>query len=248
MTLELGKFCNAIGTVLLVGKSIEKKINKLILKIKILMIDDHPMTLKGYEMSLIDYSQNLEFEIFKAYNSAEAIELLKLNVNDPFQIIFLDIKLPISQELNLISGEELGIKIKKDFKAKIIVISSIGSPERVHGIIQNLQPDGYITKVETTPEVLIEAIDICLSNEKYYCRNVKNIFRIKDSTDDFLDKVDLKILYLISTGEKMKNMSEYVPLSLASIERRKRKIKIYLGVNGSSDKELILRGKEKGFL
>ena len=206
------------------------------------------MTLRGYELSLIEYSGNREFEILKAGNSVEAMTILEDNTSMPFDIVFLDINLPISQELNLINGEDLGLKIKKKYRAKIIVISSIIDQERIYGILKNLKPDGFITKCETIPEILIDAIDYTLRDEKYYSKDIKKYYRINDIKNEHLDSFDLKILHLISVGEKMKNLPEYVPLSLPSIERRKKKIKTYFGINSTSDRELISKAKEKGFV
>lgn len=206
------------------------------------------MILRGYELSLIEYSGNKEFEVFKAVNSAEAFAILEDNNSEPFQIIFLDINLPVSEELNLINGEELGLKIRKRYKAKIIIISSIVDKERIYGIIKNLKPDGFITKCETIPEVLIAAIVCSLKNQQYYSKDIKKYYQISDLEHDYLDTFDMKILHLISVGEKMKNLPNYVPLSLPSIERRKKKIKMYLGVNSTSDRELISKAKNKGFV
>lgn len=209
------------------------------------------MILNGYELCLKEYSDDRQLEILKARNSEEALTLLEEHNEHPFQIVFLDINLPISEELNLINGEELGVKITKKCNAKIVVITSIVDQDRIYGILKNINPHGFITKNEATPEMLIEAIDSTLKNEKFYSKEVKNYNQNidpKEPQSPYLDTIDLQILQLISVGEKVKNLPDFVPLSLPSIERRKKKIKVYLGVSSTSDRELILKARDKGFL
>ncbi len=64
-----------------------------------------------------------------------------------------------------------------------------------------------------------------------------------------IDSIDRKILYELSIGARMKDMPNYVPLSAASIEKRKRHLKKIFNVKDKGgDRELILVAKEKGLI
>ncbi|RKR14279.1 DNA-binding NarL/FixJ family response regulator [Maribacter vaceletii] len=216
--------------------------------IKILMVDDHPIILKGYELSLNEFSDNYIFEFYKAQNSVEAVNLIEQNEPDFFHIVFLDIRLPVNNDYALINGEDLGIKIRKTTNSKIIVLSSIGDTQRIYSILNNLEPDGYIIKTETTPEILLDAIDAVLNDRNYFSSKIKKLKNVQNSENPTLDVYDIKILYFLSVGEKMKNLPDFVHLSIASIERRKKKIKAYFGNKEASDRQLIEAAKEKGFI
>lgn len=212
------------------------------------MVDDHPLTLRGYELSLSEYSERYSFEFYKAHDSAEALTLIEANEPDFFHITFLDIRLPVSSTNSLINGEELGMRIKKTNTSKIVVLSSINDNQRIYSILNNLQPHAFIVKTEATPELLLEAIDHVLMNKTFYSPKIKQLVTIQKNEDPVLDIYDIKILYFISIGEKMKNLPDYVHLSIASIERRKKKIKTYLGNIDYTDRELIEISKKKGYI
>ncbi len=212
------------------------------------MVDDHPLTLRGYELSLNEYSDRYIFEFHKANDSAQALKLIEQNEPNFFHIIFLDIRLPVSNKNSLINGEELGVKIKKTITSKIIVLSSISDTQRIYSILSNLEPNAFIIKTEATPELLLEAIDHVLFDKEYYSPKIKKLISIQNSEHPALDIYDIKILYFLSVGEKMKNLPDYVHLSIASIERRKKKIKAYFGNNYATDRELIETAIKKGYI
>jgi len=212
------------------------------------MVDDHPITLRGYELSLNECSNRYVFEFYKAHNSEEALELIEKNEPGFFHLIFLDIKLPVGENNTLINGEELGLKIKKTISSKIIVLSSINDTQRIYSILSNLDPNAFIIKTEATPELLLEAIDQVMSQKSFFSPKIKRLISIQNTQDTTLDIYDIKILYFLSLGEKMKNLPDFVHLSIASIERRKKKIKTFFGNNDATDREIIEIAKKKGYI
>lgn len=63
-----------------------------------------------------------------------------------------------------------------------------------------------------------------------------------------LDKIDRQLLFELSNGAKTKELKEVLFLSIAGIERRKRKLKELFGVKKKSDRELVRVAKNKGFI
>ena len=97
------------------------------------------------------------------------------------------------------------------------------------------------------PEELNNAINSVLNGHSYYSNQTN---RLISNCDDeiFLDTLDQKILYHISKGERMKNLPKHIPLSMATIERRKKKMKLLFEVSQGGDKELLDIAKGKGFI
>ena len=60
--------------------------------------------------------------------------------------------------------------------------------------------------------------------------------------------MDRKILYELSIGSRMKDLPNYIPLSVASIEKRKRQLRKVFGVKNKGDRELILKAREIGVI
>lgn len=218
-------------------------------RIKILMVDDHPMILSGYELTLKTHSENYEWNVGKAHNCDEALRLLQKSTRNPFQIVLLDINLPSSALGDIKNGEDLGQKIKKLYpEIKIIVLTMLNDRLRLKTILKNLEPNAFIVKSEITADILLDAIVDVLANKKCYCKEVKKLFPFETSYKENVTDLDLKILYYISIGEKMKNLPQFIPLSMATIERRKKNLKILFNIEDESDRKLLAIAKDKGFL
>lgn len=213
------------------------------------MIDDHPPILEGYQLLIEKNNWRYLFEFYKAYSCDQSLQILNASAKNHFDIILLDINLPSSEKHFLVNGKELGLKIRQEFKSKIIVLTSLNDAERITNILVSLKPEGFIIKSEITGDVLLNSIDSILAGKSYLSDKVIKIKSSSNiSANNCLDKYDLKILYYISRGEKMKNMPTHLPLSLSSIERRKRKIKLYFGIEDASDLDLLEEAKNKGFI
>ena len=96
-------------------------------KIKILMIDDHPMIIEGYQNTLLyTKKDHQELEIDIANNCDEAIHLMDKSIKNerPYNVLFVDISLPPSSDGSMSSGEDLAEYARKILPdAKIIDIS-----------------------------------------------------------------------------------------------------------------------------
>lgn len=54
-----------------------------------------------------------------------------------------------------------------------------------------------------------------------------------------LDEYDFKILLLLKDGIKTKNLPEYIPLSLGTINHRKANLKIVFNIESGDDCEIV---------
>ena len=127
----------------------------------VLIIDDHPLITNAYK-SAFNYvtKQNptINFNIDVAHNCDTAndkINYFSVNKKE-LDIVFLDLSLPPSKDGEILSGEDLGLIINKLFLAtKIIVATTFNDNYRIHSIIKNLNPDGFLTKNDITPKELV---------------------------------------------------------------------------------------------
>jgi len=82
----------------------------------------------------------------------------------------------------------------------------------------------------------------------FYTETIRKLIRKTNSRNLHLDAIDIKILYEISNGAKMKELLELIPLGKSAIEKRRRMIKENFADRNMSDRTMILKAKEKGFI
>lgn len=217
-------------------------------KLKILMVDDHPMILEGYKNAL-NQRADLDLMINSANNCDEASFKLKSASRHNYDIVFLDIKIPKCADGSLLSGEDLGLFIKKEYPiTKIIVLTMFNESLRWESIIKNLKPDGFLIKSDITPEELNIALDVVNQNGNYYSSSIRKYLNLKKKENSNLDENDRKILFYLSKGVQTKNLTEFVPLSLPAIEKRKRKIREIFGVTEKGDRAILKEADKLGFI
>lgn len=215
--------------------------------INILLVDDHHMILEGYKNVLskvkyngiklsIDTSDNCDF----AWNKIQ---------NGNYQIIFLDINFPVQENSEILSGEDLGVKIKKEFpNIKIVILTVLEDAFRLHNILSNINPDGFLLKGETTSQELLRCLEKVIDSPPYYGPKISKILRSEVTNKSFIDETDRMILYQLSLGTKTKDLTKFVHLSLRAVEDRKKRLKDIFGVSGEGNKALLEKARESGYI
>ena len=232
---------------------VQYKTNVMSNSYNVLIIDDHPIIADAYE-SAFDFisSENneVEFKITIVNNCDDAIQKInEASKNNGIDIAFLDISLPPSEDGKILSGEDLGIKIRQLLpKCKIIVATTFNDNYRIQVILKNVNPDGFLIKNDINKEELVTSIKTVMDDTPYYSKSVLELFRKQTSVDYRLDKIDRQILYEMSIGTKMKSLPNIIPMSMAGLEKRKKHLKEIFDVKDNDDRELILKAKEKGFI
>ena len=212
------------------------------------MIDDHPTIIEGYK-KILSYNKELKLNILIAKDCDQAVRRInKAKMNSGFDMFFIDIQLPASKDGNLTSGEDLALYAKDKFpKAKIVILTMIDSVDRLHNIINSVPHDSILIKSDTTAKVLRLAFETVLNDKQYYSKTVKNLKNRIIQNDYVLDENDMKMLYHLSKGVKIKNLIHYIDLSLSAIEKRKKNLKLIFNVDGD-DELLLIEAKKRGFL
>jgi two-component system response regulator NreC len=220
-------------------------------EIKVLIVDDHPMIIEGYKNALLGInSDEMTLQIDTADSCDDAYSKIKnAATGTPYDVVFLDIKLPPSADGKIISGEDLGIKVKELLPdAKVVILTMFNNNFRIHNILKNINPDGFLVKSDVTSDELMRAFQVVLTDPPYYSHTVTKLLRTRIINEVVLDDIDRNILFHLSKGIKTKNLTEYIPLSLAAIEKRKRHLKEVFDVERKGDESLLEQARNTGFL
>ncbi|PKQ43760.1 response regulator [Confluentibacter flavum] len=221
-------------------------------KIRILMIDDHPMIIEGYQNTL-QFTKKLNQELYIdiANNCDEAIAFMdkSLERGIPYDVLFVDISLPPSKDGLMQSGEDLAEYARTILpKAKIIILTMFNESFRIHNIIKNIDPEGFLIKSDLTSSELASAFQAVLKNPPFYSGTVNSHIRKSITSDIVIDEKNRKILHLLSQGVKTKNLAAHLDISLSAVEKRKKQLKNLFSVEDGQDETLLEEARKKGFV
>ena len=165
--------------------------------LKVLIIEDHKIVTDAYK-SLLEHSDfEFDFQIDVAYNCTNAYtKIKKTTKGDKFDIIFLDIQLPASEDGNILSGEDLGLKIiQLTPKSKIIIITFLNDSERIINILKNIKPKAFLIKTEADNNEVINALKAITKGDLYYSNTILKLLSNDNFNGYVLDKIDRQLLY-----------------------------------------------------
>ena len=220
--------------------------------IKILMIDDHPMIIEGYQNTLIftkKDSQELIIDI--ANNCDEAVSYMNKSVENgsPYDVLFVDISLPPSTDGTMSSGEDIAEYARHILPhVKIIILTMFNESFRIHNIIKTIDPEGFLIKSDLTSNELASAFQAVLNNPPFYSGTVNSYIRKVLTSDIVIDEKNRKILHLLSQGVKTKSLATHLDISLSAVEKRKKHLKELFLVQDGQDESLLKEARKKGFV
>ncbi|SFZ89431.1 DNA-binding response regulator, NarL/FixJ family, contains REC and HTH domains [Flaviramulus basaltis] len=220
-------------------------------KIKILMIDDHPMIIEGYQNTLLFTKKDRqELKIDIANNCDEAVFYINKSIQEtPYDVLFVDISLPPSSDGLMSSGEDLAEYARKVLpKSKIIILTMFNESFRIHNIIKTIDPEGFLIKSDLTSSELASAFQAVLYNPPFYSGTVNQHIRKSITSDIVIDEKNRKILHLLSQGIKTKNLASHLDISLSAVEKRKKHLREIFEVEDGQDETLLDKARDKGFV
>ncbi|MBP94247.1 MAG: DNA-binding response regulator [Flavobacteriaceae bacterium] len=216
------------------------------------MTDDHPIIIEGYQNTLIaTKKENQVLKIDIANTCDQSISFMQQAVDRelPYHVLFMDISLPPSSDGEFMSGEDLAKYARRIMpKAKIIMLTMFNEPYRIHNIIKDIDPEGFLIKSDLTSRELASAFQAVMFKPPFYSASVSTIIRKTITNDIKLDDIDRKILYLLSQGIRTKSLKDHFEISLSAIEKRKKQLKVIFDVSDGSDESLLAVAKKSGFI
>ena len=215
------------------------------------MVDDHPIIIEGYQNTLMATKKDDQTLLIDTANSCDAANQLmqRASKEKPYDICFFDISLPSSADGSINSGEDLAKIARKILPdSKIVILTMFNESYRIHNIIKEISPDGFLIKSDLTSSELAEAFQHILNSPPYYSSTVSNYLRKTVTSDIYVDEINRKILHLLSQGIKTRSLIEHIDLSMSAIEKRKKQMKLLFSVEDGKDETLLEEARKKGFL
>lgn len=208
-------------------------------KIKVLVVDDHPMVLEGMRAMLAQISfAQLTGLASNAMDAMDAMEKLKQDIP---HIVLTDINMPE------ISGIELTEKIRKEFpEVKVVAMSTFKERSYISEMVRN-GASGYLLKSASREEIeeallsvyegkLFMSLDINLSRaEKQEMKNTP-----------VLSTREKEVLHLISEGLTNPQIAEKLFISLHTVDSHRKNLLTKFNVKNTAS--LIKTATQKGLL
>jgi DNA-binding NarL/FixJ family response regulator len=221
-------------------------------KIRILIVDDHQLVIKGILCSLKEVG---DFDVVTTNNCDDAFSLIKADINsNPFQLLFTDLSFDnIADQSILQGGEELIKAIKHDeIDIKIGVITGHTETNRVYNVISNLKPNSYLLKSKCNAAEIGFAIQKMLVGEYYHTHEIHQKIMYRNIVKIQMDDIAIQILKALPNHAKISNLegiikkSDGTRIKLRSIEAKLANLRTDLNANNNTD--LILKVKELGII
>lgn len=193
-------------------------------KIKVIVVDDHPMVLEGMKSML---SQISFVELTgTAVNAYEAVEQIKAAAPD---IVITDINMPE------ISGIDLALKIRNEFASvKVIAMSTFKERSYISQMIQN-GALGYLIKSASKEE--IEEAILSVHEGKLYMSldvNLTSTEKTELKNIPVLSSREKEILQLIADGLTNPQIAAKLFLSLHTVDSHRKNILTKFAVNNTA--------------
>lgn len=193
-------------------------------KIKVLVVDDHPMVLEGMRSMLLQISF---VEITgTAPNAYEAIEKIKGNSPD---IVITDINMPE------VSGIELTAKIRKEFPAvRVVAMSTFKERSYISQMIQS-GASGYLVKSASREE--IEEAILSVYEGKLYMSldiNLSAADKAELNAVPVLSSREKEVLQLIADGFTNPQIATKLFISLHTVDSHRKNLLTKFAVNNTA--------------
>ena len=192
-------------------------------KIRVLIVDDHPMVLEGMKALLSNFNYTV---VGTARNAFEAMDLLKAT---PADVAIVDINLP---EVN---GIELTAKIKKEFPVvKVLAMSTFTERSYISQMIQN-GASGYLVKSASKEE--IEAAILSAKEGKLYLSiDNQNVDLNTELISDvpIVSRREKEVLQLIVDGLTNPQIAEKLFISLHTVDSHRKNLLTKFNVNNTA--------------
>lgn len=217
----------------------------------ITLIDDHQIIIDGYKAILLANGISSEEQIYSINCLKDAV----LFVHSCFEqkkkvdLFIIDYNMPSNSNQKIKNGLDLALLIKSLMPdSKIVLLTSNDTPIVLYQIISQLNPSGLWLKTDLGYLTFLEYINVVLSGASVFSQSVNKSYENVKKFTNVLDDYDYKMLLLLKEGVKTKNLPNYIPLSLGTLNHRKSNLKIVLGIENGDDDEIVKKAQSLGLL
>jgi two-component system invasion response regulator UvrY len=208
--------------------------------IKVLLVDDHELVRFGIKRLLQD-AQGVKV-VGEASTGEEAVSLAKDLVPD---VVLMDVQMP---GIGGLMATRKMLQYNPDIK--VLALTVYGDEPFPSRFLQ-VGAAGYITK-GCKAEEMIRAIRLVHSGQRYLSPEIaqqlalKKFVKDEQSPLDILSERELQIMIMITSGQKVQDISEKLHLSTKTVNSYRYRIFEKLGIN--SDVELTLLAMRLGLV
>ncbi|SHJ70265.1 response regulator [Aquimarina spongiae] len=196
------------------------------MKYNLIIVDDHKMFLDGL-LSILN-SENDYNVLLSSKDGSHIAKYLEINPDEKIDLIITDISMP---QLDGISLNKI-IK-EKNQHIKTLVVSMHSDVEMIDDLIEN-DVDGYVPK-NAEKEELLKAIQTILQGEKYFSKEIKDIYlqnklsnKKKESVK--LTQREVEVITLIAQEFTTQEIADQLFLSKHTVESYRKNLMSKLNV------------------
>lgn len=209
--------------------------------INVLLVDDHELVLAGISRLLIDVPG---IQVIATANSGE--EAIKIAKEKNPDVILMDVKMPG------MGGLEATKKIIRNNPATKVIALTVYDGEPFPTKLLQAGATGYLTKGAQIDE-MVNAIRMVHSGKRYLGPNIAQQIALKTlegesekSLFDILSERELQVLLMITSGQKVQDISETLCLSPKTVNTYRYRLFEKLQVN--TDVELTHLAMRHGLI
>jgi DNA-binding NarL/FixJ family response regulator len=193
-------------------------------KIKLMIVDDHPMVLEGMKALLANF--DYMSVAATATNAFEAMDKLKSQAVD---IVIADINLPE------VSGIDLTARIKKEYPGiKVLAMSTFKERSYISQMIKN-GASGYLVK-SASKEEIEAAIQSANEGKLYLSLDINSIDLNTEMAPDVpvVSRREKEVLQLIVDGLTNPQIAEKLFISLHTVDSHRKNLLAKFNVNNTA--------------
>lgn len=198
--------------------------------LRILIADDHEMIRKGLTL-MLETQKKIDLTISQAANGIEVLQQTNLNT---FDLIILDINMPLMDGITTLS------KLKECNISTPILMLSMHKEEKLIKQAIKSGATGYILKNSSLDEI-IKAITKTIKRERYYSKEVSQLLINENSqnkkellNNEFnLTLREIQILSMLVKEMTSQEIGDYLFISKRTVEGHRNKIMDKVGVKSS---------------
>ncbi|MFD2599341.1 response regulator [Sphingobacterium corticis] len=206
----------------------------IIEKIKVIVIDDHPLVLNGFEHILRDAES---IELLATFSNAKlAISFLEQQHVD---VILLDINMP---EMD---GFEAIQYVQKKFPMVHVVAISNLKEASVATRMLHYGAKGYLLK-NVSAEELVDAVEQVCEGKQIVSLEMRDMLKTTDYEVPFVTRRESEVLALLASGLTTADIAEKIFISPLTVESHRRNLLQKFKVNNVAS--LIHRATEMKFI
>ena len=181
--------------------------------IRVIVVDDHPIVLQGFEYILQDAEQ---IELVGKFSDAGS--MLNYLQNNGVDVVLLDINLPDSNGIDECS------RIKELHEDTIVIaISNINEYSIIQRML-NAGASGYFLKNASADEV-VSGIHNAINGEIVFSNGTKNILKSHQSGDlPIITRREKEVLGLLASGLSSVEIGEKIFISHLTVESHRRNL------------------------